>query len=186
MLYATAQTIARGQRAGWMAALGIHLGGYAHVFAAAFGLAVLFEAVPTLYMAVKFAGAFYLIWLGVRLFRSRENNSISLPQSMDKTPRRALWESVTVEVLNPKTALFFLAFLPQFADANASWPLSIQLLVLGIVVNLMFSSADLICVAMAGAIAQRLKTSRRFSRLAQRVGGTILIGLGLNLAVSRS
>lgn len=185
MLYATAQTIARGKRAGWMAALGIHLGGYAHVFAAAFGLAVLFEAVPTLYMAVKLAGALYLIWLGVRLFRSRQNNSISLPQTVDKTPQRALWESVTVEVLNPKTAIFFLAFLPQFADANASWPLSIQLIVLGTIVNFMFSSADLVCVAMAGAISQRLKASGQFSRLAQRIGGSILIGLGLNLAVSR-
>lgn len=185
MLYATAQTIARGQRAGWMAALGIHVGGYAHVFAAALGLAVLFEAVPTIYMAVKLAGALYLIWLGIRLFMSDDRQAETLAVSA-KTPLKAFWESVTIEVLNPKTAVFFLAFLPQFADATAAWPLSVQLLVLGTIVNFMFSTADLLCVALAGAISQRLKTSSAAGRLSRKIGGTVLVGLGLHLATSRN
>ena len=69
-LYAAAQTIARGQKAGWFAALGIHVGGYVHVVAAALGLAVLFEAIPVFYMVLKFGGAAYLIWLGIRMFAS--------------------------------------------------------------------------------------------------------------------
>jgi len=186
MLYATAQTIARGRRAGLMAAIGIHVGGYAHVFAAAFGLAILFEAVPTLYLTVKLIGALYLVWLGLRIVLSRKNDANPPLQFESKSARRAFWESVAVEVLNPKTAIFFLAFLPQFADAGASWPLSIQLLVLGIIVNFMFSSADLLCVMLAGTIERRLKESERASRLAQRLGGGVMIGLGVNLAFSRS
>ncbi len=186
MLYATAQTIARGRQAGWMAALGIHVGGYAHVLAAALGLAVLFKAVPTIYMALKLAGALYLIWLGIRLFLSGGDQPGETFDTGTKSPRKTFWESVTVEVLNPKTAVFFLAFLPQFADANASWPLSVQLLVLGTIVNIMFSTADLLCVALAGAIAQRLKTSSVAGRLSRKIGGTVLVGLGIHLATSRS
>ena len=105
MLYTAAQTIARGQRAGWMASLGIHVGGYVHVIAAALGLAVLFQAVPVLYVAVKFAGAAYLVWLGIKLFFSKASVSVSSIQLDAKSPRRAFYESVTVEVLNPKTAI---------------------------------------------------------------------------------
>ena len=70
MLYAAAQTMARGRRAGWFAALGIHIGGYVHVLAAAFGLAILFQMVPVLYLILKLVGAAYLIWLGIKLWRS--------------------------------------------------------------------------------------------------------------------
>jgi threonine/homoserine/homoserine lactone efflux protein len=129
MLYAAAQTIARGRGAGLMASLGIHLGCYVHVIAAAAGLSVLFHAVPMLYMAVKFAGAAYLIWLGISLFRAKTpGNDVALPGLEPKSGRRAFVESISVEVLNPKTAIFFMAFLPQFIDASAAFPVWLQLL----------------------------------------------------------
>ncbi len=185
MLYATAQTIARGRRAGWMASLGIHLGGYVHVAAAALGLAALFSLVPAAYLVLKLAGATYLVWLGARFLFGRAEIA-SLPEDLAAlSPRRAFWESVMVEVLNPKTALFFVAFLPQFADPSAALPVWMQLLVLGSVVNLLFSSADVCCVLLADRIADTLKRSRRFERNTRRVGGGILITLGLNLALSR-
>ena len=112
MLYAAAQTMARGRWSGLMAALGIHLGGYVHVAAAAAGLSVLFHAVPMLYMAVKFAGAAYLIWLGISMLRAKPREDVALAGIETRSGRRAFVESVTVEVLNPKTAIFFLAFLP--------------------------------------------------------------------------
>lgn len=143
MLYAAAQTMARGRWSGLTAALGIHLGGYVHVIAAAAGLSVLFHAVPPLYMAVKLIGALYLIWLGVSLFRARAQGDAALPLIERKSARRAFFESVTVEVLNPKTAIFFMAFLPQFIDASAAFPVWLQFVVLGTIVNLMFSSADI-------------------------------------------
>lgn len=182
MLYAAAQTIARGRRAGLMASLGIHLGGYVHVIAAAAGLSVLFHAVPTLYAAVKLAGAAYLVWLGIRLIRQKAETG-ALPQvSSTRSARRAFLESIAVEVLNPKTAIFFIAFLPQFTDAAAAWPIWVQLFVLGTIVNLMFTSADLVCVFLAGAVTERIRRSGRAQRVAQVAGGGILMGLGVHLA----
>lgn len=191
MLYAAAQTIARGRRSGLMASLGIHLGGYAHVVAAAAGLTALFHAVPALYLAVKLLGALYLVWLGIRMFRAKAQAPAGPGAELPVEPARrngwrAFAESVSVEVLNPKTAIFFLAFLPQFVDPAAALPVSVQLLVLGAVVNLMFTSADIVCVLLAGAIAGRLKGSARVQKTMQRIGGTILVGLGLNLAFQKT
>jgi threonine/homoserine/homoserine lactone efflux protein len=185
MLYATAQTLARGRASGFMAALGIHLGCYVHVAAAAAGLSVLFHAVPPLYVAVKLAGAAYLVWLGISMFRAGPVNEAHGGFN-PKSGRRAFLESITVEVLNPKTALFFLAFLPQFVDASAAFPIWLQLVILGTIVNLLFSSADIVCVVLAAAMMARLKRSGGVQRLLQRAGGTLLIGLGLHLALKKT
>lgn len=184
MLYAAARTVARGRWSGLMAALGIHIGGYVHVIAAAVGLSVLFHAVPTLYLAVKLAGAAYLVWLGLTMLRAKADGH-DAGNVAATSARRAFVESIAVEVLNPKTAIFFLAFLPQFTDANASLPLSVQLLVLGTIVNLTFTCADLVCVFAAGLVVSRLRRSSAAQRLMQRAGGTILVGLGAHLALQR-
>lgn len=185
MLYAAAQTVARGRRAGLLAALGIHVGGYLHVVAAATGVSALFHAAPTLYVAVKLMGAAYLIWLGVALLLRRPAGEADVRSTPDGRSRRAFLQSVTVEALNPKTAVFFLAFLPQFADPSAAAPLWAQLLILGIVVNVMFSSADLVCVAMADLAVDRLKRSSAAQRIANIAGGGVLVGLGVKLAIQR-
>ncbi|MBX3566978.1 MAG: LysE family translocator [Rhizobiaceae bacterium] len=187
MLYATAQTLARGRMSGFMAALGIHLGCYVHVIAAAAGLSVLFHAVPVLYLAVKLAGAAYLVWLGISLFRAKTGGEDdTTPVFAPKSARRAFVESITVEVLNPKTAIFFLAFLPQFVDPAAAFPVWLQLVILGTIVNLIFSSADIVCVVLAGAMLARLRRSGRARRIMQRAGGAVLVGLGLHVALQRS
>jgi threonine/homoserine/homoserine lactone efflux protein len=186
MLYAAARTLAGGQRAGFMASLGIHLGGYAHVIAAAAGLSILFHAVPTLYLAVKLAGAAYLVWLGIALFRSRVQDDAAQPDAMIRSGWRAFAQSIAVEVLNPKTAIFFLAFLPQFADPTAGLPIWGQLLILGTIVNLTFSLADVVCVLLASVVMARLRRSGRAQRLMQRTGGTALVGLGAHLALQRN
>lgn len=186
MLYAAAQTLARGRWSGLMAAAGIHLGGYVHVVAAAAGLSAIFHAVPTIYLAVKLAGATYLVWLGIAMFRARPVEPTAPAVGDVKSGRRAFAESVAVEVLNPKTALFFIAFLPQFTDASAAFPIGLQLFLLGTIVNLMFSSADLVCVLMASAVVTRLRSSGRARRVMQRAGGTLLVGLGVHFAMQRS
>lgn len=183
MLYAAAQTLARGRRSGLMAALGIHLGCYAHVVTAAAGLSVLFHAVPVLYLAVKLAGAAYLVWLGIAMFRDRGEADPGIAGAAPRSARRAFMQSVTVEVLNPKTAIFFLAFLPQFIDPAAGMPVWLQFLVLGTIVNLMFSAADLVGVMLAGTLVTRLRRSGRAQLLLRRAGGAVLVGLGLRLAV---
>ena len=182
-LYAAAQTIARGRRAGWFAALGIHIGGYVHVLAAAVGLAILFQAIPILYLALKFAGAGYLIWLGVSKFLTKAETGTKPQVAVKKSARRAFWESVSVEVLNPKTAIFYLAFLPQFADPSAAFPIWVQLIILGTIVNIMFSSADAICVILADKITTLFKASSSANRIANKIGGSVLVALGINLAL---
>lgn len=185
MLYAAARTMAAGRNAGLMAVLGIHLGAYVHIIAAAAGLSALFHAVPVAYTIVKLSGAFYLIWLGIAMFRTqaaKEKLFVVLP----KSARKAFVESITVEVLNPKTAIFFMAFLPQFVDGDASLPIWAQFAVLGAIVNAIFSLADIICVFLAGLIMTKLKRSRIARKLVQRAGGTILVGLGVHVAFQRT
>jgi threonine/homoserine/homoserine lactone efflux protein len=169
-----------------MAVLGIHLGAHVHIIAAAAGLSALFHAVPVAYTMVKLGGALYLIWLGISLFRTRDTSSEDVSALSPKSARRAFVESVAVEVLNPKTAIFFMAFLPQFVDANASLPLWAQLAVLGAIVNAIFTFADIMCVLLAGIILKKLKRSSAAQKLVQRVGGTILVGLGLHVALQRT
>jgi threonine/homoserine/homoserine lactone efflux protein len=181
MVYAAAQTMARGRRAGLMASLGLHLGGYAHVAIAAAGLSVLFHLVPMLYLAVKLAGAAYLVWLGIALFRAAapENQT---PRAEAKSGRRALVESISVEVLNPKTAIFFMAFLPQFIDTTAAAPVWLQFVMLGAIVNLMFSLTDIACVLLADWIVRKAGPSGRLQALIRRAGGALIVGLGIRLA----
>jgi threonine/homoserine/homoserine lactone efflux protein len=186
MLYAAAQTLAGGRKAGLMASLGIHLGCYVHVVSAAAGLSILFQAVPILYSAVKLIGAGYLIWLGISLFRFPGEQEAGPASAASKSAGRAFLQSISVEVLNPKTAIFFMAFLPQFIDASAALPVWAQFLILGTIVNLIFSSADIVCVVLAGAIIGRLRQSGAAQRMMRRAGGTILIGLGSHLALQRT
>ncbi len=105
---------------------------------------------------------------------------------MPKPKAQAFWQSVFVEVLNPKTALFFLAFLPQFTDPAAALPIWVQFLVLGTVVNILFSTSDVVYVFLADRMVRLFQQPNRVSRWMQRIGGGLLVGLGVNLAVSRS
>lgn len=182
LLYASARTIAGGRKAGFMAALGLHIGGYVHVFAAAFGLAALFTLVPVLYTVLKFAGAAYLVFLGLKLMISKSKHDATAQDVAQKSPKRTFFESMTVEILNPKTAIFYLAFLPQFTDVAAAFPIWLQLVILGIVVNVVFSSADVVCVFLANKIANSFKKSPAANRWAERLGGGLLVGLGAHLA----
>lgn len=189
LLYTMTQTIAHGRRGGLMAAFGLHLGGYVHVIAAAAGLAVVFHAVPILYTALKLGGAAYLVFLGIRMIwasRSSDTGAHNEIQLSDKkSTKRAFVDSALVEILNPKTALFFVAFLPQFVDPTVGLPIWAQLLILGTFVNIMFSSADITCVLLAGTIMARLKKSRGSQRIIKAIGGFVLIGLGARIALQR-
>lgn len=187
MLYVAARTLAADRRAGLMATLGIHIGCYVHVVAAAAGLSILFHVVPTLYVVVKLAGAAYLIYLGVRMFRAARMMAVAgAAMPAVKPAGRAFVESALVEVLNPKTAIFFLAFLPQFIDAAASFPVWLQFVILGTVVNIMFTIADIACVMAASTITRRLARVSSLQRNLQRAGGAVLVGLGLHVALQRT
>ena len=185
ILYTAAQTLAGGRAGGFLAALGIHAGGFVHVAAAAAGLSAIFSNVPAAYLALKIAGALYLIWLGIGIMRGRLDPE-ALPHVHRKSARRAFLASVTVELLNPKAALFYIAFLPQFVDPAAALPVWTQFLVLGVIVNLAFSAVDVITVLMTASVLTRLKRSVKAQRVIRVVGGSVLIGLGAHLAMSRN
>lgn len=179
MLYSAAQTVARGKRSGMMAVLGVHVGGYFHVIMAAAGLSVLLHAMPTVYMAVKFLGAAYLVWMGLKLVFERSDKG----EAPQRSPARAFIDSIVVDVLNPKTAIFFVAFLPQFVHSAGDVPVWIQFLVLGAITNLVFSSADFVSVLLAHGLTTRLRGASIWKDLVPRIGGGILVALGLRLLV---
>jgi threonine/homoserine/homoserine lactone efflux protein len=184
LLYTAAQTLARGKRAGLMAVLGIHIGCYAHVLGATLGLSAVFRYVPEAYALLKFAGAAYLVWLGIAMLRG--GGDAQAPTIAPKSARRAFIESIVVELLNPKVAIFFIAFLPQFVDPSASLPVWLQFLILGVIVNFAFSSADLVTVFTATAVMGRLRKSGRAERVARWLGGGLLIGLGIKLGMDKT
>lgn len=176
ILYMTAQTLAHGRRAGLMAALGIHLGCYAHIIAATIGLASLITHAPIVYEAIKLAGAAYLVWLGLTMFLGWNKTSGGDGNPVSNTLR----DSIVVEVLNPKTALFFLTFLPQFVDPAAAMPLWLQFMILGMIVNLVFSLADVAAVGIASLALGRVGTGKA-EWIVPKACGSILIGLGVAL-----
>ena len=199
-LYAAAQTIAGGRKQGLRAAFGIHLGGYFHVAIVAMGVASLFTAVPIAYTAMKVVGSVYLCVLGITMWRSTVTGQIDQRTDTDATDslerqadehsdtsaahiedKKTLFQSALVEILNPKTAIFYLAFLPQFTDPAGAWPVSIQLLILGTIVNVLFSSADLLCVFFAERIVSIMKNGQTSTGVASRIAGVLLILLGVNL-----
>jgi threonine/homoserine/homoserine lactone efflux protein len=184
LLYTAAQTIAHGRKAGLMAMLGIHIGCYVHVAAAAFGLSAVFKHVPELYVAVKLAGALYLVWLGIGMIRAKLAQADG-PVAPPKTVKRALTDSFIVEILNPKVALFFIALLPQFVDPSASLPVWVQFLILGTIVNFAFSSADLVTVLGASAVVSRMKQTKAGFAFGRWLGGSLMIGLGVKLATDK-
>jgi len=185
MLYAAAQTMAGGRAIGLLGTLGLALGGCFHVIAAAAGLSVVFHAVPPLYAAVKLVGAAYLVWLGISMIRNKASGTDGAPVVARRTGKRALAQGITVEMLNPKTAMFFLAFLPQFTDPAASLPVWAQLLILGSIVNLMFALADVVAVMLASSVVSRLGPANRIQRMVQQLGGGILVALGIRLALQK-
>jgi threonine/homoserine/homoserine lactone efflux protein len=157
-----------------VSALGVSTGGMVHVAAAVIGLSAVLAASATAFTIVKLAGAVYLVWLGVRTLLSRDDSIAG--RRAEPTMARTYRQGVIVNVLNPKTALFFLAFLPQFVDPDGST--RGQLALLGITFVLIALTTDLIWAMIAGTAGTVLKRSRTFLRIQRYVSGTIFIGLG--------
>jgi threonine/homoserine/homoserine lactone efflux protein len=176
VLYIVAQSVHGGRRVGVVSALGIASGGFVHVLAAVIGLSAVLAASATLFTVVKVAGAVYLVYLGIRVLLRPVDGSIG-GRHAEPTLRRVYTQGVVVNVLNPKTALFFLAFLPQFVDPDA--PARPQLAVLGLIFVLIALTSDLAWALAAGTAGVVLKESRRFLGIQRWVSGTVFIGLGI-------
>ena len=182
MLYVLARSLAGGRREGALSAIGTFFGGMVHVVAAAVGVSVILAKSALAFSTVKYAGAGYLCFLGVRMiidaFRNDEGEAITVPQA-----RNPLWQGVATEVLNPKTALFFLSFIPQFVNRSAGH-VFLQFIVLGTISVCLNTSADLVVTFLAGPLGNKIRSSSTFRRRQRTVTGMIMIGLGTYLATS--
>jgi threonine/homoserine/homoserine lactone efflux protein len=160
VLYIVVQSAEQGRRAGLASVAGVHLGTLVHVAAATAGLSALIVASALAFSIVKYAGAAYLVFLGIRKLLEREEAQVELERD---TLRRAFVRGVVVNVLNPKTALFFLAFLPQFVEADRGGVWS-QVLVLGLTFIGLGLVSDSLYALAAGSVANLLRRKRRIMR----------------------
>jgi threonine/homoserine/homoserine lactone efflux protein len=181
VLYIVAQSVNGGRKAGVVSAFGVASGGLFHVLAAVVGLSALVAASAEAFTVVKIVGAAYLIWLGVRTLVSKEDRIGG--RRPEPTLTRTYRQGVIVNVLNPKTALFFLAFLPQFVDPDGK--VRLQLAVLGAMFVVIALASDLVWALVAGTAGAVLRRSRTFLRVQRYVSGTVFIALGAFAALAR-
>lgn len=186
MFYMAIQTAVHGEKAGWLSSFAFHLASYVHIVLAASGIVVLLETAPYLVLILKLAGASYLVWMGVRMLLKDQHLPPAPLQNVSKPSSQAFKDSLTVEILNPKSALFYFAFLPQFTSPDAAAEIWLQILFLGTVANVMFSVADVVCISSARLVASRAASSVFFAGWGRRIGGGILIGMGVKVAIDAS
>ena len=184
VLYVTSRSIGQGRSAGLISALGITVGTMVHAVAAAVGLSALLMSSAIALSVVKYLGAGYLIYLGIQKLRREE----ALAPSQD-APRtklsRVFAQGIIVNILNPKTALFFFAFLPQFVDASRG-SVALQILFLGTLFAAMGMTSDSLWALFAGTVAQGLNRNARWNRTQRYVSGGMLISLGVATALTGS
>jgi threonine/homoserine/homoserine lactone efflux protein len=184
VLYIVARSIDQGRKAGLVSALGVEVGTLFHIMAAALGVSALLATSAITFMSVKYLGATYLIYLGVRKILSREeiqSDESIVPMKLG----RVFGQGLIVQVLNPKVALFFLAFLPQFVTPSTG-SATIQIFTLGCIFFVLALANDVLYALLAGTLGKWLKGDIRFLRRLRYFAGSVYIGLGVTTALSGS
>jgi threonine/homoserine/homoserine lactone efflux protein len=182
MLYVISRSVGQGRKAGVVSALGIFAGCWVHIVAAAVGIAALLRSSPIAFNMVRYAGASYLVYLGIKIVvqRSRLETQELPVESLSSIFR----QGVITNVLNPKVALFFLAFLPQFVDARRG-SVALGILSLGFIFNLGGTLVNLAVAYAGGTLGDLLRRSPRFALIQKWFTGMVFIGLGARLAWQR-
>jgi threonine/homoserine/homoserine lactone efflux protein len=182
IFYVAARTLSGGRQAGIASTFGTALGGLVHVIAGGLGVSAIILASAQLFTVLKLAGALYLVWLGIRTIR--EAGHVPAERNAPAGAKRAFREGVVVEALNPKTAAFFIAFIPQFLEPAAGYP-AIQFMTLGLISVALNTLAD-VCVVAMTSTARAGFLSRPHLTLRLRQGsGLFIAGLGISLALAR-
>jgi len=182
VLYIVTRSVEQGRLAGLVSALGVHVGTLVHVAAAALGVSALLVSSALAFDVVKYLGAIYLVYIGVRKLMGWDQASggqVVAPRSL----RRLFGQGVVVNILNPKTALFFLAFLPQFVDVSKG-AVGFQVLVLGMIFVALGVLSDGLYAVAAGTAGGWLKRDGRVLRAERYVGGTVFVSLGVTAALA--
>ena len=187
IFYVLARSIKGGRREGYASAAGTAVGGLFHVVAAALGVSALLAASATAFALVKYAGAAYLVYLGIRAITANDQPVELDDSAARRETRKAFLQGITTEMLNPKTALFFLAFIPQFVNPQGA--VVLEFILLGSISVFLNTSVDLVVATLAGSVGQQIlaKQDKRRARLrkAQRVfSGTAMIALGAYVALA--
>jgi threonine/homoserine/homoserine lactone efflux protein len=182
--YIVTQSVDKGRVAGLVSALGIAAGGLVHIAAAAAGLSALLASSATAFTVVKLVGAAYLIAIGVRRLLARHEDAEAEPETVPRTHGRLFWQGAVVNVLNPKTGLFFLAFLPQFVDPGRG-AVAAQVAILGGVFVAIAVVSDSAYALAAAALAGRLRRSERARRIRRLFTGGVFVVLGVTAATAK-
>ena len=185
MLYVLARTLAGGRREGLLSSLGTFLGGMVHVFAAAAGVSIILAKSAVAFATVKYLGAGYLCFLGVRMILDARKKEEAISLAGPPRERNPFWQGVLTEVLNPKTALFFLSFIPQFVNRTGGH-VFLQFVLLGTLSVALNTSADIVVTLLAGPLGQRIRGSESFRRRQRTLTGAVMIGLGGYLVLGES
>jgi threonine/homoserine/homoserine lactone efflux protein len=182
IFYVAARTIAGGRKAGIASTFGTALGGLVHVVAGGLGVSAIILASAELFTVLKFAGALYLVWLGIRTFREA---GVAQPGPIEPVgAKQAFRDGVVVEALNPKTAAFFLAFVPQFIDPASGHP-ALQFITLGLISVTLNTLADVVVVGIAASARATLSRKPILVRRLRQGSGLFIAGLGISLALAR-
>jgi threonine/homoserine/homoserine lactone efflux protein len=176
IMYVLTRSLAGGRREGVLSSLGTFVGGLVHVIAAGLGLSAVLATSAIAYQSVRWAGALYLVYLGVRMIQSAGKDQQE--DTGESNVSNPFTQGIVTEVLNPKTALFFLSFIPQFVDTKAG-SVFLQFLAFGSVSVALNTSADFVVAMFAGPIGKRLLASRRARKNQRRATGAAMVGLGV-------
>jgi threonine/homoserine/homoserine lactone efflux protein len=184
MIYTAARSLSQGTRAGIFSALGIFVGCLFHITAAVFGLSRIIEESVFLFSIIKYAGAVYLIYLGVRSFFSKKKIKKGIEVLSPLTDRRIFFQGMLTNILNPKVALFFLSFLPQFINPESTH-LKENISFLGLWFDVQGTLILIIVATLTGAFKNILQRNNAFWNWQKKITGLILFGLGLRMLFSR-
>jgi threonine/homoserine/homoserine lactone efflux protein len=182
IFYVLGRSLHGGRREGALSAAGTFFGGLVHVCAAALGLSAILAASAIAFETIRYAGAAYLIYLGYRMIRSRNENVPATESSA--AARGTFLQGVMTEVLNPKTALFFLSFIPQFVSLKQGH-VAAQFLLLGAISVLLNTCVDLVVAWFAGPLGAMMKRNAKFRSRQRMASGAAMIGLGVYVAAAR-
>jgi len=183
VIYVVSRSAGQGVRAGIISSLGIMAGCLVHITAAAVGLSAIIAASATAFDIIRYVGAAYLLYLGIRTLLSK-SSSFKIKGNMPSLSyKKVFWQGVITNVLNPKVALFFLAFIPQFIDAGAAHPQR-QVLFLGVWFNVSGTVVNILYAVLFGRIGQWLSRHPRWIKWQERVTGMVLIVLGIKVALT--
>lgn len=180
-LYIIARSIQQGRRAGVVSSFGVQVGSIVHIACAAFGLSALLLSSALAFSVVRYAGAAYLIYLGIRTLLTKEK--MEHPREVRRASlSRVFYQGVVVNLLNPKTALFFFAFLPQFVDA-ARGGVAMQIVSLGAILVILGTLSDMAYALASGSIGNWLRGNLKFLRAQRVFAGSVYLGLGAATAL---